>query len=76
MGTIDPPVRQCGVARCRQLVRCLRLRRIVADARTLDLTALAEQLGVSTRTIRRDLIALRWAGEKVPSGDEKDIGWS
>lgn len=63
--------------RCRQLVRCLKLRRIVADARRVDLTALAHHLGVSTRTIRRDLAALRWAGEPVPADpQEGDIGWS
>lgn len=67
---------EAGRNRCRQLVRCLRLRRIVAEARRVDLAALAEQLGVSTRTIRRDLTALRWAGEPVPSGNDQDIGWS
>jgi predicted DNA-binding transcriptional regulator YafY len=65
-----PPVQN----RYRQLVRCLRLRRLVAGRAHVQLDALASQLRVSERTIRRDLIALHIAGEDVPSfGAQKDM---
>lgn len=59
--------------RYRQLVRCLRLRRAVANRRTVHINSLANQFRVSTRTIRRDLAALRAAGERVPGGIEGDL---
>jgi predicted DNA-binding transcriptional regulator YafY len=62
-------VESATAERCRQLVRCLRLRRLVEGRQ-----ALADQLRVSTRTIRRDLVALRAAGEPVPlKFHERDI---
>lgn len=51
--------------RCRQLIRCLKLIRDQAwKSRMTGITLrrLAEQHQVSTRTIRRDLQALREAG--------------
>lgn len=61
--------------RCRQLVRCLRLMRLLDTARSVNLSWLASQLRVSTRTIRRDLIALDAAGISVPGivGRHKDM---
>lgn len=59
--------------RYRQLIRCLRLRRAVMDADEIDPHGLATRFCVSVRTIRRDLAALRAAGEHVPSGRESDI---
>lgn len=59
--------------RCRQLIRCLRLRRIVADRKQVHLRALASTFRVSTRTIRRDLAALKAAWELVAAGYERDI---
>lgn len=54
--------------RYRQLIRCLRLLRLVeGQRRVVDLEMLANQLRVSTRTIKRDLAALAMAGEDVPS---------
>lgn len=60
-------------SRYRQLVRVLRLRRLVAGRRVVNYEALASQLRVSTRTIRRDMTALRLAGEPVPAGRDKYI---
>lgn len=62
--------------RYRQLVRVLLLRRLVDGRSTVQIDALASQLSVSTRTIRRDLAALRAAGEPVPSGVERDMVWA
>jgi DeoR/GlpR family transcriptional regulator of sugar metabolism len=59
--------------RYRTLIRCLRLRRIVARRQHVHLHALASTFRVSTRTIRRDLAALKAAGETVASGYERDI---
>lgn len=59
--------------RYRQLVRCLRLQRMVRGRQVLDIASLARQFDVSTRTIRRDLAALSEAGEKVPLVTECDI---
>jgi len=54
-------------ARCRQLVRVLRLRRLVGMRDTVDLRVLAAELNVTTRTIRRDFAALIAAGERMPA---------
>jgi predicted DNA-binding transcriptional regulator YafY len=52
------------MARNKQLVRCLQLQRALRRAfRTLD--SLAQEFGVTTRTIRRDLDALEEAHEPV-----------
>jgi predicted DNA-binding transcriptional regulator YafY len=59
--------------RYRQLVRCLHLRSALATGAEIEISGLATRFHVSTRTIRRDLAALRAAGEKVPSGVEADI---
>jgi len=59
--------------RYRQLIRCLRLLRMVQGRQNIVIDAIAKQLRVSSRTIRRDLAALRAAGEKVPSGREVDM---
>lgn len=59
--------------RYRQLVRCLRLMRAVSTRETVAIRALASQFRVSTRTIRRDLAALRAAGASVPVCHEKDV---
>jgi predicted DNA-binding transcriptional regulator YafY len=56
-----------------QLVRCLRLLRVVRGRTRLHIGILAREFGVSTRTIRRDLAALYEAGEDVPAGFEWDI---
>ncbi len=51
------------------LIRCLRLMRRLEGCRVRpDLEALATEYHVSTRTIRRDLIALSEAGVPVPKG--------
>ena len=71
--TTRPARRGSTGQRYRQLVRCLRLLRLVRDRATIDIAAIAQQLRVSTRTIRRDLAALRAAGEPVPSGTEGDL---
>jgi predicted DNA-binding transcriptional regulator YafY len=65
------PVALAG--RYRQLVRCLRLRRMVAGRQCVNVHVLAHQLRVSSRTIRRDLVALHTAGEHVPAGYERDM---
>lgn len=53
--------------RYRQLARVLRLlRRIEREEQCPRLEVLAGQLQVSTRTVRRDLEALRAVGEHVP----------
>jgi predicted DNA-binding transcriptional regulator YafY len=59
--------------RYRQLVRCLRLRRMVLGRSQVNVHALANQLRVSSRTIRRDLAALSAAGEAMPRWREKDM---
>lgn len=61
------------LGRYRQLVRCLRLLRVVDGYRRVDVDTLAKNFDVSTRTIRRDLAALRSAGERVMAGDEGDL---
>ena len=61
--------------RYRQLVRCLRLLRLVRGRYVLRIDTLANQLRVSERTIRRDLTALVTAGEDVPGwlAHDKDL---
>lgn len=62
------------VQRYKQLVRCLRLLRIVRGRHAIDIAALAASFEVSKRTIRRDLAALWAAGECVPRlAEEKDM---
>ena len=56
------------MARCRQLVRVLRLMDLIGHRDVCQpLAELADALGVSTRTVRRDLEALCEARQPVPS---------
>jgi len=48
------------------LIRCLRLRRVIASRQAINIRELGREFGVHARTIRRDLAALRSAGEHVP----------
>lgn len=49
-----------------QFARFVSLQRLIAGRMACDVDGLAAALGVSTRTVRRDLAALRAAGEHVP----------
>ena len=62
----DPLSRHSTTHRCRMLIRCLRLRKVIATRAAVNLRQLAREFGVHERTIRRDLAALRSAGERVP----------
>ncbi len=55
--------------RCRQLIRELRLLQLLESRRGRTLNELSSELGVTTRTIRRDLAALEEAG--IPLIDER-----
>jgi DeoR/GlpR family transcriptional regulator of sugar metabolism len=46
---------------------------MVAGRQCVNVHVLAHQLRVSSRTIRRDLVALHTAGEHVPAGYERDM---
>ena len=64
--------------RNRGLIRCLKLRRYLDGLqRRPPLPELAERFRVTTRTIRRDLHALRAAGERLPrwKQDARDDEW-
>ncbi len=61
------------IRRYRQLVRVLQLRRVIGHRQCVHIDALAAEFKVTTRTIRRDLAALREAGEHVPVCVEVDI---
>ncbi len=56
------------MARYRQLIRCLQLSEMLKgrEAPPVNVSVLAEQFKVHTRTIRRDLAALEGAGVVVP----------
>jgi len=56
--------------RCAQVIRILRLMHLLQSRQFLPtLTALARELEVCTRTIRRDLEVLRLVGARVPPVD-------
>lgn len=59
--------------RCRSLIRCLRVRRAIEGRASVRIASLASQFRVSERTIRRDLIALQAAGERVPAWRHKEL---
>lgn len=66
------------MTRYKQLVRCLKLAEMVRDqtVRTVNIIDYATVLNVSTRTIRRDIIALKEAGWPLvlPASRDKYIG--
>lgn len=60
--------------RYRQLLRCFQLAETLRrDASAAHMTRLAQRFGVSTRTIRRDLAALRVIGVIRVNFTEADI---
>ena len=64
------------MSRYRQLVRVLKLAEIVRDdiVTPVRIEVYARDLHVSTRTIRRDLIALKAAGWPLVIPNHRDVG--
>lgn len=64
------PVAPNDYARCGQLIRVLAIARRLASARcNVTIAALAAEHSVSSRTIRRDLLALETAGWDISKVD-------
>lgn len=62
------------IHRCRMLVRCLRMAKLLESTPNVPLARLARIYGVSQRTVRRDLAALAAANYRVPRQHrEQDI---